>query len=176
MELFKEAVPKVARVAVLYDPALRTVYTIVKEVLPVAARALGLTLRSWQTRAAEDFDEVFAAISKWRPDGLYVPPNAGRSVRLHLKRYPYRESDDHFRICDLLQDSGLEATRRTKRSTVLRASQARPHARMLLRIPWRRILTYVLLSNGKILRLTARAAYRKADRFVKIAYCAVGAT
>jgi len=44
----------------------------VKEVLPVAAGALGLTLRSWEVRAAEDFDTVFAAISKWRPDGLYV--------------------------------------------------------------------------------------------------------
>jgi putative ABC transport system substrate-binding protein len=45
----------------------------VKEVLPVAAGALGLTLRSWEVRAAEDFDKVFAAISKWRPEGLYVP-------------------------------------------------------------------------------------------------------
>ena len=24
-------------------------------------------------RAADDFEKVFAAISKWRPDGLYVP-------------------------------------------------------------------------------------------------------
>ena len=39
----------------------------------MAARALGLTLRSWEVRAAEDFDKVFAAISKWRADGLYVP-------------------------------------------------------------------------------------------------------
>ena len=45
----------------------------VKEVLPVAARALGLTIRSWEVRAADDFDRVFAAISKQRPDGLYVP-------------------------------------------------------------------------------------------------------
>ena len=73
LELFKEAVAKVARVAVLYDPATLDSVHDVKEVLPVAARALGLTLRSWELRAAEDFDEVFAAISKWRPDGLYVP-------------------------------------------------------------------------------------------------------
>jgi len=73
LELFKEAVPKVTRVAVLYDPATPDSVHDVKEVLPVAARALGLTLRSWEVRAAEDFDKVFAAISKWRPDGLYVP-------------------------------------------------------------------------------------------------------
>ena len=44
-----------------------------KEVLPVAARALGLTIRPWEVRAADDFDRVFAALSKQRPDGLYVP-------------------------------------------------------------------------------------------------------
>ena len=53
LELFKEAVPKVARVAFLYDPAMRPVYIQVKESLPAAARALGLTLRSWEVRAAD---------------------------------------------------------------------------------------------------------------------------
>ena len=43
-----------------------------KEVLPVAARALGLTLQPWEVRAADDFEKVFAAIGKQRPDGLYV--------------------------------------------------------------------------------------------------------
>jgi putative ABC transport system substrate-binding protein len=73
LELFKEAVPNVARVAVLYDPATLDSVHDVKEVLPATARALGLTVRSWEVRTAKDFDEVFAAISKWRPDGLYVP-------------------------------------------------------------------------------------------------------
>ena len=44
LELFKEAVPKLARVAVLYDPANPPNVREVKDVLPVAARALGLTL------------------------------------------------------------------------------------------------------------------------------------
>ena len=43
-----------------------------KEVLPVAARALKLTVRSWEVRAADDFDKVFAALNKQRVDGLYV--------------------------------------------------------------------------------------------------------
>jgi putative tryptophan/tyrosine transport system substrate-binding protein len=50
LELLKEAVPKVARVAVLYDEANRPSVIEVKEVLPVAARALGLTVRSWEVR------------------------------------------------------------------------------------------------------------------------------
>ena len=40
LELLKEAVPKLARVAVLYDPAIPASVLEVKEVLPVAARAL----------------------------------------------------------------------------------------------------------------------------------------
>ena len=72
LELLKEAVPKLARVAVLYDPAIPGNVLEVKEVLPVAARALGLTLQPWEVRAADDFERVFAALSKQRPDGLYV--------------------------------------------------------------------------------------------------------
>jgi len=72
LELLKEAVPKLVRVAVLYDPAIPVSVLNVKEFLPVAARALVLTVRSWEVRAADDFEKVFAALSKQRPDGLYV--------------------------------------------------------------------------------------------------------
>ena len=57
LELLKEAVPKVARVAVLYDPAIRAAAREVKEVLPVAARALRLTIQPWEVRAADDFEQ-----------------------------------------------------------------------------------------------------------------------
>ncbi len=77
LELLKEAIPKLARVAVLYDPDLPSTGLEVKEVLPVAARALRLTLQPWEVRDAGDFEKVFAALSKQRPDGLYVP-GAGR--------------------------------------------------------------------------------------------------
>src|SRR5262245_57468469 len=70
LELFKEAVPKITRVAVLHDPATQASVQQVKEVLPVAARALGLTIRSWEVRDADGFDRVFAALNKERPDGL----------------------------------------------------------------------------------------------------------
>jgi putative ABC transport system substrate-binding protein len=72
LELLKEAVPKAARVAVLYDPAGRASVLEVKEVLPGAGRALGVTVRSWEVRAAADFARVFVAVNKERPDGLYV--------------------------------------------------------------------------------------------------------
>ena len=72
LEILKEAVPKLARVAVLYDQTNQNSISEVKEVLPTVARALGLTLRSWEVRAADGFERVFVALSKQRPDGLYV--------------------------------------------------------------------------------------------------------
>jgi putative ABC transport system substrate-binding protein len=91
LELFKEAVPKLARVAVLYDPSTLASVSELKEVLPVAARALGLTVQSWEVRGADDFDRVFAALNKQRPNGLYAPPgplfttNRNRIVDFALK-------------------------------------------------------------------------------------------
>src|SRR5262249_48804445 len=72
LELLKEAVPKLARVAFLYDPANRNDVLEVKEFLPVAARAMGLTIQPWEVPAENDFERVFAALNKQRPDGLYV--------------------------------------------------------------------------------------------------------
>jgi putative ABC transport system substrate-binding protein len=72
LELLKEAVPKLARVAVLYDPANPSHVLELKEDLPVAARALKLTLQPWEVRASDGFERVFAETGKQRPDGLYV--------------------------------------------------------------------------------------------------------
>ena len=72
LELLKEAVPKFARVAVLYASGSSSSVLELKEVLPAAARALGLTVRSWEVRDADGFDRVFAELNKDRPDGLYV--------------------------------------------------------------------------------------------------------
>ena len=75
LELLKEAVPKLARVAVLYNPAIPAGVLEMKEVLPVAARALRLTLQPWEIRTADDFERVFTALNKDRSDGLYVTSN-----------------------------------------------------------------------------------------------------
>src|SRR5262249_21648779 len=68
LELLKAAVPKLARVAVLYDPGVPGDLLQVKDVLPVAARALKLTLQPWEIRSADDFDRIFATMGKQRPD------------------------------------------------------------------------------------------------------------
>ena len=55
-----------------------------KEVLPVAARALGLALRFWEVRGLDGFDKVFAAMGKQRQDGLFV--SGGRLLSDNPKR------------------------------------------------------------------------------------------
>ena len=71
LELLKEAFPKIARVAVLYNSAIQSNVFELKEVLPVAARALQLAIQPWEVQDAGDFDRVFMAIAKQRPDALY---------------------------------------------------------------------------------------------------------
>jgi putative ABC transport system substrate-binding protein len=71
LELLKEAVPKVIRVAILYIPGDRTHGLELKEI-QTAARSLGVTVQPWQVRGTKDFDKVFAAMDKKRSDGLQV--------------------------------------------------------------------------------------------------------
>jgi ABC-type uncharacterized transport system substrate-binding protein len=85
LELLKEAVPKLARVAVLYDPASPQGLHEVKELLPADARALKLTIEPWEIRAVDDFEKAFAALNKQRPDGLFVN-TAGGVMRPNQKR------------------------------------------------------------------------------------------
>jgi len=84
LELLKNAVPKLARVAVLYDLVIPSNIIEVKELLPVPARALKLTLQPWEVRGTDNFDRVFAAMGKQRPDGLYVL--GGGLMRTNAKR------------------------------------------------------------------------------------------
>jgi putative ABC transport system substrate-binding protein len=85
LELLKEAVPKLGHVAVLCDPAIPPSVRTVKEDLPVWARALKLTVQAWEVRDADGLESVFAALSKKRPDGLYVM-EAGPLLRANVKR------------------------------------------------------------------------------------------
>jgi len=85
LELLKEAVAKVDRVAVLYDPDAQGTAQEVRESLPVTAHALGLTLQSWAVRDAASWEKAFSALKKQRPDGLFVP-GGGREIRANVKR------------------------------------------------------------------------------------------
>jgi len=92
LEIFKEALPKLQRIAVLYDPAVPINERVVKKDLPVLARALKLTLQPREVKTADDLEKVFAAMGKQRPDGMFVAgggglffANAKRIVNFALK-------------------------------------------------------------------------------------------
>jgi putative ABC transport system substrate-binding protein len=72
LELLKEAVGKVNRVAVFHDPANSSHVNELKEDLPPAARALKLTVQPVEVRDTEDLNRAFIAMGKQRSDGLYV--------------------------------------------------------------------------------------------------------
>jgi putative ABC transport system substrate-binding protein len=83
LELFKETVPTLGRVAVLYDPA-NPGNVLHAQAVQTAGSALGLTVQSWEVRGPDDFERVFAALREERPHGLYVP--GGPLTRTNEKR------------------------------------------------------------------------------------------
>ena len=84
LELLKEAVPKITRVAVLYDSTTPATGLELKELLPSVARALRLTIQPWGVQGMEDFEKAFAAMAKQRPDGLFV--TTGATLNTNRKR------------------------------------------------------------------------------------------
>jgi putative ABC transport system substrate-binding protein len=83
LALFKDSVPTLVRVAALYDAANPENLRHVHEV-QAAGRALGMTVQLWEVQGPDDFERVFAALRKERPDGLYVP--GGPLMRAHEPR------------------------------------------------------------------------------------------
>jgi putative ABC transport system substrate-binding protein len=84
LELLKEALPKLTRVAALWQPGAfspRTLSEMLKE-SEAAARALGFRLQLVEVRGPDDFGRAFAAITRERADALVVFPG----VLLFLER------------------------------------------------------------------------------------------
>ena len=85
LELLKEAIPKIVRVAVIYDRDAPGTAQEVKSDLPIAARALGLSIRSSEVLDSAGLDKALASIDKQRPDGLYIPLT-GALMRANARR------------------------------------------------------------------------------------------
>ena len=72
LELLKEAVPKIARVALLYEPTIPGNVIQVKEAQATAS-ALRLMIQPVSVGELGGFEKVFASLNKQLPDSLYVP-------------------------------------------------------------------------------------------------------
>jgi putative ABC transport system substrate-binding protein len=110
LQLLKETVPKVTRVAVIWDPAILHEVQGYKEA-EAAARSLDIRLLSMQVQRAEDLESAFATVTRDGADGLLAFENAltsnngKRIVELALKhRLP-----GVYGLRDLAEAGGLIA-------------------------------------------------------------------
>ena len=75
LELLKEIVPRLNRVAVLWNPVNRSTQTLVDQARG-AARTLGPQLQVLEARRAEDIESAFTAMSRERAGALLLLPDA----------------------------------------------------------------------------------------------------
>jgi putative ABC transport system substrate-binding protein len=71
VELLREAVPRLSRLAVLWNSADPGMGLRAREI-ERAARVLGLTMEAWSVRTPAEFDTTFASIVKKPPDAAIV--------------------------------------------------------------------------------------------------------
>jgi putative ABC transport system substrate-binding protein len=84
LELLKETLPKLSRVAVLWNSASTAMQFSFREA-QAAARSLGIAFQSLEVKGnPEEFERVFSAVLRDRPDGLLVTLDPLTS--LHRKR------------------------------------------------------------------------------------------
>jgi putative ABC transport system substrate-binding protein len=95
LQLFKEALPKISRVAYLSFPEGEPTSGFGEEI-EAAARALGMTGKFYPVRAPEEFADVFAAMTRTRSEALFTVS--------HPFLFPHRQ-----RLVDLAAQSRLPA-------------------------------------------------------------------
>jgi putative tryptophan/tyrosine transport system substrate-binding protein len=93
VELLKEIVPRVSRVAVLWNSNNKSKIEEWKDTL-TAAKTTGLTLISVETRTAEEIERAFGSILRERPDAMLT---LTESLTL-----AYREQIGHFALSNRL--------------------------------------------------------------------------
>ncbi len=74
LQLLKEAIPKISRIAVFVDSTSKTAAATADEV-ERAAKALGMQVLSVELRSGGDVEQVEGAMRKWRADAMFVLNN-----------------------------------------------------------------------------------------------------
>jgi putative ABC transport system substrate-binding protein len=72
LQLLTEAVPRVSRVAVLWNPANSVFQTQMIRETEAAARTLRVTLQLVEARSPGELDSAFAGVTRQHPDALFV--------------------------------------------------------------------------------------------------------
>ena len=108
LELLKEAIPRIRRVAALMNPANPASEVVLKQ-MELTARALGIEVRPAWVRREVELDSAFSALLKVRSDGVVIQDDAvlvsqaRRIAGLAAKnRVPAAAGLDHVRTGSLL--------------------------------------------------------------------------
>ena len=83
LELLKEMIPKLSRVAVLWNPQ-NTASTLNWKEIQLPARQLGIRLNSMEVRSPNDFDKAFEDATRARAGALFILPDT--AIPTNLKR------------------------------------------------------------------------------------------
>ena len=84
IELLKEALPRLSRIAVLWNPESRTQPLSLRDA-EAAAKSLGLQIRPAEVRGPEDLEKAFASIAHERPEALaLLASNMFRAHRVRI--------------------------------------------------------------------------------------------
>jgi putative ABC transport system substrate-binding protein len=108
LELLKEAVPRIRRVAALLNPGTQASDVVFKQ-MELTARALGIEVRPAWLRREDELDSTFSELLKARSDGIVIEDDpvlasqARRIANLAAKnRLPTATSLDHAQTGSLL--------------------------------------------------------------------------
>jgi len=83
LELLKEMIPKLSRVAVLWNPQ-NAASTLNWKEIQLPARQLGIRLNSMEVRSPNDFDKAFEDATRARAGALFILPDT--AIPTNLKR------------------------------------------------------------------------------------------
>ena len=72
LELLRELVPAIVRLAVLVNPANERIVESTLQDVGQAARAMGMQVQTVRASTSREIDAAFATIARERPDGLFV--------------------------------------------------------------------------------------------------------
>jgi len=124
LQLMKQAVPTIARVAVLVNSGFRA-HDRVPDVVETEARTLGLRLQRVEARAADTFDAAFATIVKSGAQALLIMDSVDfsrdryRLFELALRhRLPTMSGGRHFAEAGSLISYGANVRQMCRRSAV----------------------------------------------------------
>jgi len=107
LQLLKEAVPKVSRVAVLWDPATPFHRAMLKEI-DAAAPSLGIHPFAVAVKGRDDLGDALAAIARGHADAVFVSQGLAHAARRQLLDFMAKNRlPSMFLNTELVTDGGL---------------------------------------------------------------------